>query len=140
MAPSYEAAVEEETPNRPCSCSPLTATRQKTHKQNSPDVGNLQWGVSSALGPGCLAAGRVRVGGGAAHAGYHTSAERGSLCTFHSDFFDLLGFLVDPFFPADFLSRTHQLLEFLDLLFGIECQTSGTKGKATKLLRNSFPH
>lgn len=37
--------------------------------------------------------------------------------TFHSDFFDLFGFLINPLLPPDFLSCAHQFLQFLNLLF-----------------------
>lgn len=38
--------------------------------------------------------------------------------TFHSDFFDLFGFLINPLLPPDFLGCAHQFLQFLNLLFG----------------------
>lgn len=37
--------------------------------------------------------------------------------TFHSDFFDLFGFLIHPLLPPDFLSCTHHFFQFLNLLF-----------------------
>lgn len=52
--------------------------------------------------------------------------------TFHSDFFDLLGFLINPFLPADFFCGTHELLQLLYFLHGKERQNN-VKKEAKKL-------
>lgn len=49
--------------------------------------------------------------------------------TFHSDFFDLFGFLLNPLLPSDFLSCTHEFLQFLNLLFGSKGKTSEKLGE-----------
>lgn len=47
--------------------------------------------------------------------------------TFHGDFFDLFGFLINPLLPPDFLGCAHQFLQFLNLLFGNEQESFRNK-------------